>query len=535
MMSGGFPPLHPYGDPGDPGLGNRVDGVFAGRSFPEWGDSRGDFGQMRVLRLEGVDKDLPKRPFEIRKAVEAFLGIRIKEAYPEKNGVSYIIKLRNKNQIDQLKRMDRLPDGSPIKISDHPTRNQCRCVVYCPESKEYTTEELLSELKDQNVKDIRRITKKEGSKDVPTPTIILTIDGTVVPQSVSFGWIMVRTRPYYPTPMLCYGCFEYGHPKKRCSAKNLVCGVCCGNHANTPENPCQENAFCKHCQNGTHSVASKKCPVYLKEVDIQHLMVDQGIGYPAARRIYESNHKSKTAATLINESNDARFAELNQKFDKLLVETGKKDQQLETMKRETEIRDQQINTLFAVIEKKDQIIAEKESRIAALEAALAAANIKIPQTTNITGSTLDNLNVTETTTETIKATGAIKKTTTTCTDNNEATQRKSRSRSRSPRKPSQHNHSKDRRWPRGTSKHDKRLELQSSHDQNNKSAENKQEPVKEKSRKKKDKLNSKSKLSSYAISDDDESAHSQAKIDTSGNIELSSDEPQGDDLMEELP
>jgi hypothetical protein len=121
---------------------------------------------------------------------------------------------------------------------------------------------------------------------------------------------------------------------------------------------------------------SKKCPVYIKEVDIQHLMVDQGISYPAARRVYESNHRLNTTASVVAASNDARFEQLNKKFDLLLLETGKKDQQLEFLKNEGARRDKQINELFAVINARDKIIAQKDARIAELEATLTAANIK---------------------------------------------------------------------------------------------------------------------------------------------------------------
>lgn len=78
MARGGSHPLQfPPPDPGDP-PSNRRDGIFDNRSFPAWGDANGDFGPLRVLRLEGVGKDLPKKPFEIRRDVEAFLGVKIR-------------------------------------------------------------------------------------------------------------------------------------------------------------------------------------------------------------------------------------------------------------------------------------------------------------------------------------------------------------------------------------------------------------------------------------------------------------------------
>lgn len=349
--------------------------------MPQWIDQNGDYGKLTVLRLEGIKEDLPKKPFMIRKSVESFLGVKIKDAFPEKKGVSYIIRLRNQKQVEKLKSMAKLADGSEIKIAEHPTLNQTRCVISCEESKEYETEELKAELQDQGVIGIRRITRRVNGKDTPTPTIILTIEGTVVPQSIYFGWVHCRTRPYYPSPMLCYGCFEYGHPKARCKSQISVCGNCSGNHLCSTENPCNEQSFCKHCKENSHPVSSKKCPVYLKETEIQHIRIDEGISYPQARRIWETEHRQKNAANVVNESNDQRFAELNNKFDKLLVETGKTEIEMKQMRKEMATKDQKIDLLISALKQRDQLLVEKEARIAALEAALAAANIQLPATT----------------------------------------------------------------------------------------------------------------------------------------------------------
>lgn len=426
MASGGSHPLTFPADPGDNGLPNQRDGIFTGRSFPAWGDENGDYGNLHVLRLQAEEGDLPKNPVLIRKSVEAHLGLKIREAYPEKRGVTYIIKLRNEKHVERLKRMSKLSDGHAIKIIEHPTLNQTRCVINCPETIAYKTEAILEELKDQGVTSIRRIERREGSDFVPTPTIILTIGSTVAPSEVDFGWIRCRTRPYYPTPMLCYGCFEYGHPRKRCNTEP-ICGICCGKHQSTHENPCRLEPYCKHCKSNSHPVMNKKCPVYMKEVDIQHIMVNKGMGYPGARRIWESEHRATTAASVVNASNEARFADLNAKFDMLLKETGKKDQQLEFLKKEGEKRNQQMLQLFATIQAKDKEIAKRDERIASLEAALAAAYVPIPSletTANVEEPML---------TEMPTPTGAIKKTSTIKKDS--LSSHHSRNRSRSPQKP----------------------------------------------------------------------------------------------------
>lgn len=326
---------------------------------------------MTILRLQAVSGDLPKKPFLIRKSVEKLLGVKVSEAYPEKKGISYVIKLRNKKQIETLKSMTQLDDGFAIKIENHPRLNSSKCVISCSESTEYSDAEILEELKDQGITGIRRITRpsREGTDRIPTPTIILTIEGTVIPPNVDFGWIRCRTRPYYPSPMLCFECFEYGHTRARCQKTTPTCGHCSGDHANTPAQPCQENQYCKHCKNDSHPVSSRKCPSYEKENEIQHIMVDSGIGYPAARRAYEQKYNQRSMAAVVVAGHEQRLAELEAKMEakmnKVMLELGKKDEQ--------------INQLLFVVDRQQNEIAEKDRRIAALEAELAKTN-KDPST-----------------------------------------------------------------------------------------------------------------------------------------------------------
>lgn len=452
--------------------------------------------------------------------------------------------------------MTKLKDGTPIKIAEHPTRNQRRCVVYCPESMEYSTDDLKEELIDQGVKDLRRITRKIDGKDTPTPTIILTIEGTVVPQSVNFGWIRAQTRPYYPTPMLCYGCYSYGHPRKRCTAKEPVCGICSGNHVNTPDNPCRLDPYCKHCKNNSHPVMSRKCPIYVMEVEIQHLMVDRNIGYPAARRMWDSEHRKTTAASVVSASNDARFAELNCKFDRLLIETGKKDQQLEALRQEAMKRDAQITRLFEMLSQSKQEVAMKDKKIAELEAILAAAGINVPSmSTNYTESNMENIETirtepgtatgittgtaantaTGTETGTTKKTGAIKKTPKGTTEKPSTLTRKSRSRSRS-RSPinAQHKGGKDGR-SQSTDPRGKRHPEPTSSETKNNFTTNTQNPTGKKSKQYKAKSensnNTKLDVTTLIISDDENKVSQKSKshvenMDTEsiGELDISSDE-----------
>lgn len=210
----------------------------------------------------------------------------------------------------------------------------------------------------------------------------------------------------------------------------------------------------------------------MKELEIQHLKVDQGIGYPAARRIWESQHRQHTVATVVAADNDKRFAELNAKFDQLLNENARKDNQMSILMEKLDRKNEQIRLLFEDIDKRDQTIKEKEARITALEAALSVNNIHIPASTPIS-----NTPSTEFGFETPALTGTGKETGTTkkqvAAKNVDNAVPASPSRSRSPRRSSR-KRSKDRRSAKGASNQPKRLELSNTNGTNNKSTENTQ-------------------------------------------------------------
>lgn len=69
-------------------------------------------------------------------------------------------------------------------------------MVSCAELVKFTEVEIKEHLQEQEAADIRRATRSggEGNEWIPTPTLILTINGTVIRENVDFGWIRCRMR-----------------------------------------------------------------------------------------------------------------------------------------------------------------------------------------------------------------------------------------------------------------------------------------------------------------------------------------------------
>ncbi|XP_055591161.1 uncharacterized protein LOC129743210 [Uranotaenia lowii] len=177
-------------------------------------------------------------------------GGKIDGAFFEKKNEWYVLRCRSKDQVRELAKLTCLTVGTPIIVGRHPSLNQRKCVVTCQEAEGMEEKELLAELSPQKVIDVRRITKKMLAGIIGTPTLILTISSTIIPEFIHFGFLKVRTRLYYPLPLLCKNCLKYGHTKKKCTSP-LSCSKC--NSTSHDSANCKNHSYCGNCEKeGTH-------------------------------------------------------------------------------------------------------------------------------------------------------------------------------------------------------------------------------------------------------------------------------------------
>lgn len=357
-----------------PGGTSIVDSSQTGATLPNYMDSQGLHGALHLLRLtSSEDRPLPNIPFMIRKSIEAKVG-RIDGAYKESGG-SYTLKVRSLNQLKLLLCMDQLHDGTKIKIIEHPTLNSTKCVVSCGDVIDLSETELLTELADQGIKEIRRITRKEGKGRVNTPTIILTCKGTVAPKTIDFGYIRCKTRPFYPNPMQCYNCWAFGHTRTRCQSKENICGKCSQGHPVTEDRNCSNAVYCKSCDSNDHALSSRSCPSYKRENDIQRIKVDKGIPYAAARRLYDSIYDGPSYATVTNQDNNDVLRSMNEKIKQLTRQLAQKDKFIEEILSSTgeTITLSPVNSRIDAVEKQMSFLSSQIERF--ISAVMPAASM----------------------------------------------------------------------------------------------------------------------------------------------------------------
>ena len=181
------------------------------------------------------------------------------------------------------------------------TQRWIQCVIYAPELSGMPDSDIMEELKEQNVVEVRRFIRKTNQTITPTNSFLLTIEAPKIPECIRLGAFQVRTRVYYPRPMMCHKCYRYGHTKTRC--KN------CGE----PEHgECNKQAKCPNCS-GTHNAYDKSCPVYMKEEEIIKYRVDNNLTHKEARMACQ------TTSSVQNRLNFAQTCANNNSDDKDII------------------------------------------------------------------------------------------------------------------------------------------------------------------------------------------------------------------------
>lgn len=283
------------------------------RTIPEWMDPLGMYGQRIILSLKAAEGEcLPDNPFILSKSIGQVCGGNFEEVYTEEKDTKYVIITRSADQAKKMLKMKELIDGTKVVVILHPRLNIRECVITSRTSKKMTEEKLLEELAPQGVCKVRRISRYENGQKVDTATLVLTINGTVVPERIKIGLLRVPTRLFYPSPMLCFNCYTYGHTKTRCQ-KPPVCKVCSGNHALEKDTTCDQEPLCKNCKE-SHSPASKKCPEYIKEEEIIKIKVDNDISFAEARK--EHQRQSENRSNSVTSSAQDRIEQIRKENEK---------------------------------------------------------------------------------------------------------------------------------------------------------------------------------------------------------------------------
>ena len=183
----------------------------------------------------------------------------------------------------------------PISVIPHKTLNISKGIIRCRDITMCSEDEILENLLDQGVINVKRIRVKRDGSLVATHTYILEFNNPTLPTAVKVAWLNIQVEEYVPNPLRCFKCQLYGHHKDRCS-KPAVCANCGQIHT---ENPCPNPPFCINCKE-THPASDRNCKTWKTEKEILAVRNRMKISHPEARKIVAARTpKDKSyAATL---------------------------------------------------------------------------------------------------------------------------------------------------------------------------------------------------------------------------------------------
>ena len=89
-----------------------------------------------------------------------------------------------------------------------------------------TETEIKTELQEQGVVEVHRVTVKRDTKKVPTNTLFLTFSTPDLPKEITVGYLKVKVALFVPNPMRCSNCNKFDHTSQSCkvAAKCPDCG-----------------------------------------------------------------------------------------------------------------------------------------------------------------------------------------------------------------------------------------------------------------------------------------------------------------------
>ncbi|XP_037816097.1 uncharacterized protein LOC119606601 [Lucilia sericata] len=137
--------------------------------------------------------------FLIKKVIDGTCG-EVSECKKLRNG-TILVRTKNLNQANKLIQLNNLCENINILVTWHNSLNYVKGVIYSNDLREIPDDEILNELKNQNVIKIEKIKRKVNNKIEETGLIIITFGSTTLPTELNIGYERVKIRTYIPLPL----------------------------------------------------------------------------------------------------------------------------------------------------------------------------------------------------------------------------------------------------------------------------------------------------------------------------------------------
>lgn len=246
-------------------------------------------------------------PFETEKALCSAIGGRpVTITKSGKDG--FMVEVANKKQSDKIRELKEL-SGQVCSVAESEFFNVIKGLFYL---RNIVIEDFNSFkaglMQEYQLKDVISAHWIKPKKTSHKAYIISTYQNSLPTHIRILGEnTLAQVYPYHDSPLMCKFCQDYGHSKKRCSAKTPICGKCAQEHLT--ENCQAERFICHNCQ-GEHPTGHRSCPVRQKEDKILEVQKTMKVGRSSARRLL--NGESSSEGVIVqNHEEYCRYVTIN--------------------------------------------------------------------------------------------------------------------------------------------------------------------------------------------------------------------------------
>ena len=222
-------------------------------------------------------------PFVIEKVLHGMVGVP--KSNKKLRSGDLLVEYEKKKQIDTLLRLEKFHDLK-VKVSLHASLNTCKGVVRCPDLKGVSEQEILEEMREQGVINVRRIKIRRDGSLKDTNTFVFTFNTSILPKQLKVAFLRVSVDPYIPNPLLCYQCQVFGHHENKCKREE-ICANCGQPKHSADETDCKRPPKCIYCKED-HPANSRECQAWHTEKEILKIKYTRNISFPEARKIVDS-------------------------------------------------------------------------------------------------------------------------------------------------------------------------------------------------------------------------------------------------------
>jgi hypothetical protein len=261
-------------------------------------DKNDDSGKYLVVNRIDPGKTMETvSAFFIKRIIDCLVG-EVERANKLQDG-TLLVKTKTYQQAEKLIQLIKMDANIHVRVEEHKSLNTVIGVVFCPEFIYMNDTEILQEMNDQKVIEIRRFQKKNNNGVLKDSGLYsLKFGTTILPKRIYTGYQSYKVREYIAPPLRCMNCLHFNHMTSVCK-NNKKCQVCGADYHLKEDEKCQNEEKCVNCEM-KHNAFSKTCPTYIREKEIKALRIKEKIGYKEAKRRYDlKNPKSGSYAEIV--------------------------------------------------------------------------------------------------------------------------------------------------------------------------------------------------------------------------------------------